>query len=288
MNTTKYLLSLIFLLSSCTLIIAQSYNKTITETAIFSKPNDKVISVHNINGSIEIIGYNGNEAVIEADQKITAKTNKYLEIGKSEIEFRIVETDEAIVIYVEQPNAHFDVNKRSYTWANDHYTKSRYKHHFDIRIKVPFETNIEAATMNDGDLFVKDIWTSEIQVNNLNGSISLDNVSGMIDANALNEDIDVVYRDNPTEDSWFNSLNGDINISLPNALDAEVFFESMNGHLYSNMDATPQKPQLLKTVSRNKKKTKYTLDKDGAFTFGAGGPKLHFNQLNGDTNLMNE
>lgn len=287
MNTTKYLVSLFLLLSSYSLIKAQTFNNSINETASFSNSSDKVISVHNVNGSIEIIGYNGNDAVIKAEQSIKAKSSRYLEKAKSEIALRIVETDEAIVVYVEQPNAQFDVNRRSYKWHNEHYSKRRYDYNNDIQIKVPFDTNIEAAAMNDGHLTVKDIWTSEIHVNNLNGGISLENVSGMIDANALNEDIDVVYRDNPTEDSYFNSLNGDINVTLPNALDAEVFFESMNGNLYSNMDAVPQKPKLQKTVSRNQKKTKYTLDKDGAFTFGYGGPKLEFKLLNGDANIMN-
>ena len=55
------------------------------------------------------------------------------------------------------------------------------------------------------------------------------NVSGATDVNALNKDINIVYTENPTKESWYRSLNGDINIKFKECLNANVSHRTMNG-----------------------------------------------------------
>lgn len=286
MRLTRLVFSVLLILLSSQLIFGQeTFEQTIKETLSFSN-SDKLISVHNINGSVHIEGYSGSEAIIEAEQFVKMKRRGDIEDAISELNLKMIEDDGIVLVYVEVPHSSFNQNRRKYEFDNYNHGKRRYHYNYDITVKVPYNTNVEVSTINDGSLLVENIQASTIDANNLNGKLSLENVAGQIKANALNKDIDVVYSKNPTEESWFNALNGDVNITVPNDLDADVTFYSLNGGFYSNLDASAKRGALIKTVSNNKKRTKYKLSSKDHFIVGSGGPHLHFDLLNGDVNLM--
>lgn len=261
------------------------FEHTIKQTLSFSN-SQKLLSVHNINGHVNIEGYAGSQAVIEAEQYIKTKRGGNLEDAKAEIDLKIVEDNGVVIVYVEEPHSTFNLRNRNYRFDNHNYGRRKYHYNFDITIKVPFDTDLEASTMNDGNLVVENIESSSIDVNNLNGKITLTNISGQINANALNKDIDIVYSKNPTQESWFNALNGDVNITVPEDLDADITFKSLNGAFYSNLEASSKKGSITKTVSNNRKRTKYKVSSKNNFIIGEGGPLLHFDLLNGDVNLL--
>jgi len=139
--------------------------------------------------------------------------------------------------------------------------------------------------MNDGEIVVRDIRSTDIMVNNLNGKITMERISGAIDANALNEDIDVTYAANPTRDTYFNALNGDVNIVVQKGLNAEVHFKSLNGGLYSDIEVEELIPVLSKRKSRKDKGTKFKISSKQKVKFGKGGPGFYFDLLNGNVNI---
>jgi hypothetical protein len=119
-------------------------------------------------------------------------------------------------------------------------------------------------------------------VHNINGAIDMKNVSGKTDVNALNKDINIVYSENPKEESFYNSLNGDINIKFKDGLDASISYKTMNGGFFTNFDVQKTTPVLKKTSERKNKGTKYKINSSKHFKIGNGNVHLHFDQLNGD------
>ena len=278
---TFFFFALIGLLNSG---VSQKSIETFTATANFSSNNDRIVSVHNINGSIDIQGYNGNEVLIEVKQVFKAESESLLNQAKEDLGVEVVEEGNEVVIYFTTPRSHFDMDKRQYRSFQNHYKKPRYSNLFDFTIKVPQNVSIDASTMNSGDLIVQNVLSKEISVNNLNGPIRLEGISGTVYANALNQDIDVTYVDNPTEDSYFNSLNGDVRVKVRPNFNAHVSFKTLNGKIYTDLDASTARNTLVKNTN-TKRGTKYRIDKNKSFVIGDGGPEMKFDLLNGNVTI---
>ncbi|MGI9551538.1 MAG: DUF4097 family beta strand repeat-containing protein [Aurantibacter sp.] len=287
MKTVKTitLLSGLFL---CQLLSAQRSSETITEELSFStNSSENMLVVQNVNGPISVEGYEGNTIKIEVDKTITAKSENKLEEGKREIGIKVEEVGKRIYVYLDSPWTHFNsaTGKFEHRENHDGWEKPKYRYLLDFKLKVPRSTNVKLATMNDGDIYARNIQGNEIIVSNLNGAITLDNVSGRTDVNALNRDINITYFRNPTEDSRYHSLNGDINVTFKEDLNADVSFKSLNGDLYTNYDTAKMTPKLEKKKNRNGKGVKYNLSSNESFRIGKGGIKLDFNLLNGDATV---
>jgi len=271
----------------CHLMTAQKSNETIIEELNFSSNSDKnILVVKNINGPIRVEGYDGSSIKLEAEKTISAKRESYLEEGNQDIQVKIEELGNRLYVYVETPNNNFNTSSGRYENSrNNRWVKLDYRFFVDFKLKVPRSINVELATMNDGDIYAKDVQGDEIIVNNLNGAITLDNIAGRTDVNALNKDINITYHKNPNGDSKYHSLNGDVNVTFKEGLNADVSFKSLNGDMYTNYETTALKPELEKSKTKNGKGVKYNMSSNQAYRIGKGGIKLDFNLLNGDATL---
>ncbi len=264
---------------------SQEFQEAIKKELQFASSNAKnVLHVQNVNGSIDIKGYNGNTILVEVKKVIRAKNQECLEEGKQEIGISVEEQGNQIYVYLKSPWTYFDLDKGRFSHHENYqyHERPKYRYHLDFTIKVPRKTGLNVGTMNSGDIFVKDVQGSLMKVNNLNGAITLENVTGTTDANALNRDINISYASNPREDSSYNSLNGDINVTFKDGLNADVSFKSMNGDLYTNFDTTVLQAEVTQKEVKGKKGVRYKVDSKEAFRIGSGGVKLDFNLLNGD------
>jgi len=286
MKTVKTSL-LLFGLLCCHLLVSQKFSETISEELNFSSKSDKnMLVVKNINGPIRVEGYGGTSIKLEAEKTISAKRESYLEEGKQEVKVEIKELGNRIYVYVETPNNAFNVAKGRYeNGRNNQWMRLKYRFEVNFVLKVPRSISVELSTMNDGDIYAKDVQGNEIIVNNLNGAITLDNIAGKTDVNALNKDINITYFKNPNGDSKYHSLNGDVNVTFKDNLDADVSFKSLNGDLYTNYDTAKLKPELTKTKTKKGNGTKYNMSANQSYRIGEGGIRLDFNLLNGDATL---
>jgi len=284
MKTSKVIL-LTMALCFCVVLQAQEFRETIKKELQFASSNSKnVLHVQNVNGSIAVEGYNGSTILVEVKKVIKAKNQAYLETGKQEIGISIEEKGNEIFVFLDSPWTYFDFDKGRFS-HNENYNYSdrpKYRYHLDFTVKVPKNTGLNVGTMNSGDIFVKDVQGSLMMVNNLNGAITLENVSGKTDANALNKDINITYHSNPREDSSYHSLNGDINVIFKDGLNADVSFKSLNGDLYTNFDTTTLQAKVTQKEVKGNKGVKYKVDSNESFRIGSGGIKLDFQLLNGD------
>jgi len=278
---------ILFAILCCHLLTAQKFSETITKELNFSSTSNKNrLVVKNINGPIHVEGYDGTTIKLVIEKTISAKRESYLEEGKQEIKIKIEELDNRIYVYSETPNNYFNIATERYENAqNKQWVRFNYRFYLTYKLKVPKSINIDLATMNDGDIYVKDMRGNEINVNNLNGAITLDNITGKTDVNALNEDINITYHKNPSGDSKYHSLNGNVNVTFKEGLNADVSFKSLNGNLYTNYDTTKLRPDLVKTKTKSGKGIKYNMSANQSYRIGEGGIRLDFNLLNGDATL---
>ena len=264
--------------------IAQKSIETFTATANFSSSADRIVSVHNINGSIDIQGYDGDHVEVEVKQIFKAESQQLLNQAKTDLGVEVVERGNEVIIYFTTPRSHFDLDKKQYRSFQNHYKKPKYSNLFDFTIRVPRNVSVAASTMNSGDLVVQNVLSKEIDVSNLNGPIRLEDISGTVYANALNQDIDVSYVDNPTEDSYFNSLNGDVRVKVRPDFNAHVSFKTMNGKIYTDLEASNVKNTLVKNTNA-KRGTRFKINKDKSFVIGDGGPEMNFDLMNGSVTI---
>jgi hypothetical protein len=232
-------------------------------------------------GSVEVEGYSGGKIVIEANKNVRAKNQNDLEKGKSETGIRVVEKDDRIFVIMDSPYSEFNEATERFR-HNENNSRRKYQYEIDIKIKVPKNTSLDLNAMNNGSVKAKNIEAKTIEANNLNGPISLVNISGETHANALNKDIDISYKSNPTGNSSYNSLNGDITINCADALNADIYFKSLNGDFYTNYEAVRVNALSTKKESNSSRGVKYKINANERFTIGNGGVVLDFNVLNGD------
>src|SRR6202007_3462707 len=71
----------------------------------------------------------------------------------------------------------------------------------------------------------------------VNGAVTLNNISGSAVAHALNEHVHVTFtKVNPQKPMAFSSLNGDIDVTFPADLKANVSIRSDRGDVFSDFD----------------------------------------------------
>ena len=289
----KFLKPLTMIIVCCCTItaVAQKSTETIKEEVQFNTSSkENVFYVDNMHGAIEVEGYNGKKIVIEVTKTITGKTAEIVSKGKREINLKVQKKGNKIYAYSDSPYTFFDLESGEYNhrenW-NSRRSRRKYEYSLDFKIKVPKNVSIDVSTVNDGDIYVQNIHGVTLSANNVNGAITLKNVSGATDVNALNKDINIVYTENPTSESWYRSLNGDINIKFKEMLNANVSHRTMNGGFYTSYAVSNLAPKIVKEKLRKSKGIKYRVRSEGQFKIGNGGVQLNFDQLNGDTIVKN-
>ena len=264
---------------------AQDSEETITHELRFDSNSAKnLLHVQNVNGSIDIEGYNGTTIQVEVKKKIWARSRDMVALGKEEIGVAIERKAGEFFVFLDSPWTYFALDKGRFSHRENYNYNDRpkYRYHLDFKIKVPKNVGLQVGTMNDGDIHIKDVQGHLMRVNNLNGAITLENIAGKTDVNALNRNIDISYYRNPTEDCSYHSLNGDINVVFKDDLNADVSFKSMNGDLYTNYDVSMTQTKISQKEVGRRKGVKYKVDSNESFRIGKGGVQLDFNLLNGD------
>ena len=269
-------------------VFAQTFTDKITREFKFEKisPQNTLI-LANINGNVKVEGYLGDKILIEAERTIRAKTDARLEKGKQEMQLRQIDNYDTIIFYVGNNCTKYghQQNKKGrghwgYNWnCDDDDCRDQYDYKFDFTVKVPQGVNVEVATVNDGNVIVKQMKAA-VKANNVNGSITLEALEGATVAHTINGNVDFDFVKNPTGDCRFYSLNGDINANFQKGLAANMGFKSFNGDLYTNLNNLTSIPM---EVEKVRGENGYHLKVGGAkYKIRQGGPLLDFETFNGD------
>jgi hypothetical protein len=266
---------------------AQEFKTHVSKEFNLKKPASAVtLCVYNIFGNVKVEGYSGDKVLIEVDQKLTAKSEEYLEEGKKEFRLEFEDMLDTITAYIAEP---YDSrpNRDRYNWGS--HRTIRYRYNLNFTVKVPFAMNLNVSTVNDGDVIVKDV-TGSLSVHNVNGDISVANAKdGAIKATTVNGDVIVNHLAAPPTDASYHTINGKVDVTYPANLSADLSFKSMNGSFYTDFDEVAYLPiRVTKTEEKKASGTIYKLNKGTDVRIGNGGKSYRFETLNGNVYIKKQ
>jgi hypothetical protein len=292
----KTFMIIIYMLIACC-VQAQTFSEKITKELTFEKKSPaNTLIVSNINGDVKIVGYNGDQILVEVNKSVSGKTEARLEKGKQEVQLGVIDRADTLILFAKDGCNSFgsiydhkgdNNNKRQggwgYNWnCNNGNCQTDYDYKMDFTIKVPAGLNVIVNTINDGDVTVEKV-SGVVKAGNINGSIHLSNLTREADASTINGDVDIEYTANPQKDCRFYSLNGDINALFPKGLAANLSFESFNGNFYTNIDKLQPLP--IKVEKTNPGEGVRFKVRGNRYQIGTGGVLLDFETFNGDVYL---
>ena len=217
-----------------------------------------------LNGSITVNGYDGNEVVVEA--RVRDGDAPAREGGMKRVPMT------ATGLSVEEENNQVVVSANSIQRT------------IDLTIQVPRKTSVHLSTVNNGDIAASGI-DGEMDINDVNGRVTLKNVSGNAVAHALNGKVLVTFdRINAQKPMAFSSMNGDIDVTFPADLKANVSLSSERGDVFSDFDIQVESRAPAQTPVQGQReggKYKVSVDKAVRGKINGGGQEIQFKNFNG-------
>lgn len=254
--------------------------EVITRTLQFpAGGSSRQIVVDNINGSLNVIGYDGNEIQLTVHRVSYGDSPDKVKEAKEKVHLDIREEPGKVILYVDAPWRCHD-GRGTYR-DNDHYG---YDADFDFEIKVPNRADFALSTVNKGDVVVQNM-TGAFEVSNVNGEIDMSGIVGAGLASTVNGKVEVQFRKNPDSRCSFRTVNGTIEVKVPDELSADLKFKTFNGEMYSDFEVS-NLPQQVPTREKEGKRTVYRGGEYSVVRAGRGGPEMRFETLNGDIRIL--
>ncbi|WP_214073250.1 hypothetical protein [Mucilaginibacter sp. dw_454] len=238
-----------------------------------------VLSVYNVFGDVKIEGYSGSQVTMDIDETIVADNGAELDRAKKEFKLGFDQRADSIYAYTAAP---YDSRPYVYHPHDSEHNERKYIVKLAYTIKVPYDINVIASTVNDGEIDVKDVY-GKLKVNNVNGGISIKNAKGVTDAYTVNGPVTAYYLAVPSAASSYYTVNGKVEVTFPAGLSGDMQFKSLNGEFYTDFTDIEALPtEVVKTIAKKSNTTTYKLNKNTAVRIGKGGKLFKFETLNGD------
>jgi len=270
--------SLVFIAVTVTLAAQDPAPQPQRTTLPFSDPSrPKSLIVDIPDGSVKITGYDGNEAVIEYSGRGEGLRRKARE-GDVPPGMHRLDPPASTLDATQENNV---VRVKGGVWGR-----------FNIEIKVPKQTTLDLKTMN-GSISVDGI-SGEMTIDAMNGHINVQDASGPVVAHSMNGRIVAsVTQVSAAKASSFSSMNGSIEVTLPADLKARLKMKTDRGEIYTDFDVKVDGVTGSTTVAQqdNGRKTGLPgvpplpglprLDRTLYGTINGGGPEMQFITYNG-------
>ena len=247
----------------------------------------KSIEVDNVFGSIRVSGYDGSEIQLDARRSVTADDTERAATAAREVKLDISQAGDAARVYVDGPFRCHCEDRPSFRSRNDMHERGRrgYKVVYDFDLKVPRATALYLGTVNEGRITVAKT-AGDYDIENINGSVEMDDVAGSGRVYALNGKVAVTFTKNPERNSYFGSLNGSVDAWFQPNLSADVRVKTFNGGIYTDFPVA-YLPAAASTPERKNGKFIYKSNEFQGIRIGSGGPEYKFENFNGDIRIRN-
>ena len=253
-------------------------SETIRQTFPLAGDAPKKVIVDNVNGSVHVTGYAGNELRLVAHKRLRAESPETAEQARRDVKLDISQDGNTVRLYVDGP---FRCRNGGIHIDRD----PGYEVKYDFEIQAPHDSAIDLKTINDGEITVADV-AGDYKVDNINGGVEMTELSGSGKVYALTGKVTVSFRENPRAKSSFGSLNGEVRVSFQPDLNADVRFKTFNGQVYTDYQVSylPLPPA---EAERHGTKYVYKSNEWSAVRVGHGGPELSFDAFNGNIRILN-
>jgi DUF4097 and DUF4098 domain-containing protein YvlB len=147
------------------------------------------------------------------------------------------------------------------------------------------QTSLILRSVNGGAITVENI-SGSIDANHTNGGISITNVSGSVLANTTNGKVTVSLNKVTGDKAMsFTSFNGTVDVTLPADVKANVMMKTNNGEIWSDFDiklSASGKPPVVEDSRSKNGKYKVRIDRAMYGAINGGGPEMQFVTYNGN------
>jgi hypothetical protein len=157
------------------------------EFTISGKASDGTLLVYNISGSIRVEGITGNKVLFEIDKTISADSENDLQTGIKEFKTGFQQKGDSIIAYIAEPFDSRPGNQRNRNIDID------YEYNLDYTVKIPAGMNIRISTVNNGSISVNNV-TGSLHINNVNDEITITDAKGKTLAHTVNGDVHVIIH----------------------------------------------------------------------------------------------
>ncbi len=248
------------------------------EVTIGVPHNDGILAVLNINGQVSVKGTNRSDILIKYKLKAKPKSVRGIDRAKEDLSFDISKLGDSVAVALNGPFVNY---YRGRQHVNINSNDLDYWFICNIDLEVPTNINLEVATINDGNVEIKNI-TGSVIADNVNGDVSINKMNGQVITETVNGDIRIDFQSNPGDGSNFRTINGNIRTNVPKDLSANISFKSMNGEFYTDFDyLTGETGRVVKDAS-NKRGIQYKIEQITKVKIGSGKSSLFYETLNGD------
>jgi hypothetical protein len=258
----------------------RSEKEEIRKTLHFTgESSSRQIVVDNINGSIDVVGYDGNDVQLVVHRTSYGISADDLRKSKEKITLDMKEEPGKLILYVNTPwrcDDHAGASRRQ--------SECKYDADFDFELKVPSKTDFSLRTINKGTITVANM-NGVFEVSNVNGGIEMSKISGDGLVTTVNGEVAVSFTRNPASRCGFRTVNGSIEVQFPEELSADLKLKTFNGEVYSDFNVTglSRNTNRLERIGR---RTVYRGDEFFEVRAGGGGPTMLFDTLNGDIRIL--
>ena len=252
-----------------------------TENIQRSFPAPKIVGVANINGSVHVIGYSGQQVEMTAVKTIEADTQELVERGVREVVLKTEEKDGMLQIYPDGPFRDSHSPFEHERWENP-----GYHFNFEITVRVPQSMDIDLRNVNKGGITVEGVH-GHFKVHEVNGPVDMKDVSGDGEAATVNGSVHVNFTRNPSGPCKFRTINGAVVVTMQPGLSADLEYKTMHGGIYTDYDLTGSMTPVGTAVEKNGRFV-YRSHGFSRSRAGSGGPQLTFETLNGDIRILKQ
>ncbi|MFO1498648.1 MAG: DUF4097 family beta strand repeat-containing protein [Verrucomicrobiota bacterium] len=225
------------------------------------------------NGGIKVIGYNGNEVLVEA--RFSGRQPSF---GKVKADPNgapsKLDATAATGLKVEEENNLVRIGAAPSDTP------------IDLIIQVPFKTSLNLVCLTNGAIRVENV-DGEIEASNQRGPVTLTNVAGVVVADARNGKLLVqLNKVAPDKPMSFSTVNGDIDVTLPADIKAKIDLATQNGRIDSEFDAglPPGKRNNAASLILNADENQLSLVHKVA-NINGGGAEISFKTVNGNVHI---
>ena len=232
--------------------VSQDFSQTLPLTA-----NGR-LSLDNVNGRVEIIGWDRNEVAIKALKH--GKTRESVEAVKINID----SGPDEIVIHTEQPSS-----MTGFPWSWFWFKNSKRNDGIvDYAIQVPQNARLKTISSVNGRIVIDGV-SGDIEASTVNGEMQVQGAGGDLKLSTVNGRIEAELASlGGSQSVSLNTVNGHIEAILPANANAEVSASTVNGGMSSEF------PSLIV-------KKEFPLGSHLKGTLGSGGARVKASTVNG-------
>jgi DUF4097 and DUF4098 domain-containing protein YvlB len=222
--------------------VTQDFHRTVPLSA------DGRVSLSNVNGNVEITGWDRNEVQIDAVK--SARDQERLDEARIEVN----SSGNSVEIVTRYPSHLVNNNP-----ASVHYT-----------LHVPQNARLEKIDLVNGSLTVQKVM-GEVNANLVNGALHASELSGTADLATVNGSIKADYTSlDKVREIKLKSVNGSVDLLLPQSPNADVSAHSVNGGISTDFPLTIKGHWIGKNMSG---------------TLGSGGVHIELDNVNGSIHV---